>query len=106
MLTFMQKIYKKFRVLKKLTESEREQFELEVIKLLVSEDESLDPDNYELLVGKPGLEAFVLEILAETIQRQQPTKTSKLEKDLKDINDIIEGKQSYLAKREKILQDR
>lgn len=84
MVEFLQRLTKRFKVLRCIPPHQRELFELEVVKLLVDEDQQVDMANFELLT-KEGLEAFVLEVLAvvqKESQAQAKAADSVLDQDL------------------------
>jgi hypothetical protein len=51
MVEFLERLLKRFRVLRYLPTNQKDEFELEVVKLLVNEDERVDMSNYELLTN-------------------------------------------------------
>ena len=69
MLDFVNVLYKKYKVLNKLSEGESREFQSQIVKLLVDGDQNVDRETYEDIVRNIGFQNFVLEVLGNVVNR-------------------------------------
>jgi hypothetical protein len=104
MFDFISDIYKRIKVLNKLSEQESLDFQREVVTLLVDSKENVDREIFTSVVEQQGVEGFILEVLAKVINRNPFKNQFELNRNLVTITESIKKDQEELQKRQKILE--
>jgi hypothetical protein len=104
MFDFISDIYKRIKVLNKLSEQESLDFQREVVTLLVDSKENVDREIFASVVEQQGVEGFILEVLAKVINRNPFKNQFELSRNLATITESIKKDQEELQKRQKILE--